>query len=91
VAELADALDSGFQKHRFAALLGIASDLAKTLILKAILAIRPKSPMPAGALEKEAQLAQKLAQHPERQFRRFPKKNEGSLSRTHFSQNLVRL
>jgi hypothetical protein len=52
VAELADALDSGFQKDRFAALLGITSDLAKTLILKAIPAIRPKPPMPVGALEK---------------------------------------
>jgi hypothetical protein len=31
VAELADALDSGFQKHRFAALLGITRDIAKTI------------------------------------------------------------
>jgi hypothetical protein len=31
VAELADALDSGLRKHRFAALLGNTIDLAKTL------------------------------------------------------------
>ena len=89
VAELADALDSKLQFSRFFAILGITSDLAKTLILKAIPAIRPKPPMPVRALEKGVDLAQKLAQHPKRQFRGFPKKNEDSLRRTHFSRNLV--
>jgi hypothetical protein len=47
--------------------------------------------MPARVLEREADLAQKLAQQPKKHFRRFPKKNEDSLRRTHFSQKLVRL
>ena len=47
--------------------------------------------MPAEALEKKAELAQKLAQHPKEQKRDFIGKLEGFIQQPHFSHYLARL
>jgi hypothetical protein len=59
---LADALDSKFLNTRFAAHLGIILDLAKTPDFTSDPAIQANTPRLAEALEKKADLAQKLAQ-----------------------------